>query len=748
MNIRYLIVVVLIAFSNLVIGQCPIIPTPTSYQESEGNLKIEKQLTLLSRNLSENNYEFLKGQLKSLFSIDLVDVKKKSTIQFLRVEQLESAYQIEVGETIVIKYKTDADAFYAITSLVQLIEEKEHSFSIKKCKITDSPQFQWRGLHLDVARHFFTVEEVKRYIDLMSFYKFNVFHWHLTDDQGWRIEIKQYPRLTEIGGYRDSTLVGHYNAVPRVYERVKYGGFYTQEQIKEVIEYASKKHITVVPEIELPGHARAAIAAYSELSCTEQFMPVPGLWGVFEDIFCSKHETIQFLKNVLDEVVELFPAEHIHIGGDEAPKERWNHCEKCKKVMAENGLSDAHELQSYFIQQIDDYLTAKGKKIIGWDEILEGGLSTNAAVMSWRGEEGGIEAANQKHNVVMSPTTYCYFDYYQSGSASEPLAIGGFLPLEKVYNYSIIPNEMSSEAKQYVLGGQANLWTEYIQDFSQVEYMVYPRALALIQNLWSSNKLNYDDFLTVCSRKQEPLLQKMNVNYSRSVYLPELKISRTYGGVKYEFLSKKNEDYKLTKETHRFDMGVGLVIEELAGNSYESYRAIFQMEEGFRLNLKSSLLPNPIGYKFIKHAGLGIPIELITEPHPKYSNNGDLTLVDGVLGSRPWKGDQWLGFNEKEIEIIIDVEDDIELKEIAVSFLEANGSWIYLPKSMSISFEDENGVWTDFADVIVTEEYQRIDFTKKAKRIKLKLISIDEIPKGNEGAGFQPWTFIDEIIIK
>ncbi len=747
MIIRFLVGFILTAFSQQVIAQCSIIPTPSSYLEVGGEHSLEKQISVVSTSLSKGNRDFLKEQLNNLFSIELITVKKKPTIQFLRSEKLNSSYEIHVGETIIITYKTDADAFYAIASLMQLIDEKAGVVTVKKCEISDSPQFQWRGLHLDVARHFFTVDEVKRYIDLMAFYKFNTFHWHLTDDQGWRIEIKQYPRLTEVGAYRDSTLVGHYNASPRVYEKKKYGGFYTQEEIKEVVAYAAQKYVTVVPEIELPGHARAAIAAYPELSCTEQFLPVPGLWGVFDDIFCSKPETVQFLKNVLDEVVELFPADYIHIGGDEAPKERWNHCEKCEKVISENGLADAHELQSYFIQQMDDYLTAKGKKIIGWDEILEGGLSTNAAVMSWRGEEGGIEAANQKHNVVMSPTTYCYFDYYQSGSADEPLAIGGFLPLEKVYNYSIVPKEITAIAKKYILGGQANLWTEYIEDFEQVEYMVYPRALALIQNLWSKNKVNYNDFLAVFSTYQEPLLQKMKVNYSRSVYLPELKISRTENGVEYTFVSKRNEELKLTKETNRFDMGIGLQIGELEGNSYESQRTIFQLEEGYSINLKSSFLPKPIKYTFKNHSGLGLPVQLITKPHPKYSTNGDLTLVDGVVGARPWKGDQWLGFNEKETEIIVDLPEN-NVTEITVGFLDAKGSWIYLPQSIVLLVEDENGVWKKSKEVFITEEYQKIDLSVKAKRLKFKVISIDEIPKGNEGAGFQPWTFIDEIIIK
>jgi len=749
MIIRFVLLSILVAISNQLIAQCTIIPTPASYEETGGELTFGKQLRITSGQLSKNNLEFLKNQLSDLFSIELLEVKKKGTLQFIQNPKRESGYAIEVDKTIQIEYKTDADAFYAVTSLLQLIKSNADAHIIDQCKIDDSPQFQWRGLHLDVARHFFTVDEVKRYIDLMAFYKFNIFHWHLTDDQGWRIEIKKYPKLTEVGAFRDSTIVGHYNANPRDYEKKKYGGFYTQEQIKEVVAYAATKYITVVPEIELPGHARAAIAAYPELSCNETFLPVPGLWGVFDDIFCSKPETVQFLKNVLDEVVELFPSEYIHIGGDEAPKTRWEKCVNCRKVMAKNHLENEHQLQSHFIQQIDDYLTSKGKKIIGWDEILEGGLSTNAAVMSWRGEEGGIEAANQKHDVVMSPTTYCYFDYYQSGNASEPLAIGGFLPLEKVYKYSVIPSEMNADSKQYVLGGQANLWTEYIPTFEQVEYMVYPRALALIQNLWSENKINYEDFLAVFAKTQEPLLQRMKVNYAQSVYLPEMKISRIENGVEYTFSSKGKGKLNLTRETYDKNAGVGLRMDAIEGNSFKSYRGnILDQDYYYSIRLKSDALKNDIKYNFITHSGLGLPIELITKPHSKYSNGGDLTLVDGVKGTRPWKGDQWLGFNEKEIELIIDLPNGNNISELTVGFLNAQGSWIYLPESMLISYQLENGEWTKYTEVVIKEEYQKIDFKVKADKIKLKISSIDEIPKGNEGAGFQPWTFIDEIILK
>jgi hexosaminidase len=306
-------------------------------------------------------------------------------------------------------------------------------------------------LHLDVSRHFFSVDEVKRFIDLMALYKFNTFHWHLTDDQGWRIEIKKYPKLTEIGAFRDSTVIGHYSDRPRKYDVTQYGGYYTQDEVREVVAYAKDRFITVVPEIELPGHSRAALAAYPELSCTGMEQGVEGLWGIFDDIYCSKQETIDFMKDVLDEVVDLFPSEYIHIGGDEAPKTRWKSCPNCQKVIAENGLKDEHELQSYFIGQMDEFLTSKGKKLIGWDEILEGGLSPNAAVMSWRGLKGGIEAARQKHEVVMTPTTYCYFDYYQSGHPSEPVAIGGFLPLEKVYQFEPVPKELSEEEARFII---------------------------------------------------------------------------------------------------------------------------------------------------------------------------------------------------------------------------------------------------------------------------------------------------------
>jgi len=384
--------------------------------------------------------------------------------------------------------------------------------------IEDVPRFAWRGMHLDVGRHMFPIDFIKKYIDYLAFHKLNVFHWHLTEDQGWRIEIKKYPKLTEISAFRNETIVGHHSTNPQKFDGQKYGGFYTQEEIKEVVKYANERFITVVPEIEMPGHAIAALAAYPELSCTGGPFDVRTSWGISDDIFCAGNEnTFEFLKIVLSEVVELFPSKFIHIGGDEAPKARWHECLKCKKRIADENLADEHELQSYFIQRIEKYLNSKGKEIIGWDEILEGGLAPNAAVMSWRGNSGGIEAAKQKHNVVMAPTTRCYFDYYQTEyKDNEPLSIGGFLPLEKVYSFNPIPSELTKEEAKFIIGAQANVWTEYMPNPKQVEYMAFPRMSALAEVVWTNNEnKNFNDFLSRMGF-QYKRFDAMKINYFKA----------------------------------------------------------------------------------------------------------------------------------------------------------------------------------------------------------------------------------------
>ncbi|PXX30647.1 beta-N-acetylhexosaminidase [Arenibacter sp. ARW7G5Y1] len=413
---------------------------------------------------------------------------------------------------------------YAIQTLRQLMPPAiesgtslEAELSIPAVVIKDEPRFAYRGMMLDVSRHFFPVSFVKKYIDLIALHKMNTLHWHLTEDQAWRIEIKKYPRLTEVGAFRNGTIIGHHPGTAN--DQEVYGGFYTQEEVKDIVAYASKQHVTIIPEIEMPGHGAAAIAAYPYLSCfpeepTSVFNDmmsdksrelqqsgtpkiVQETWGVMDDVFCGgKESTFAFLQDVLDEVIPLFPSKYVHIGGDESPKANWERCPNCQARIKKEKLNDEHELQSYFVQRMEKYINGKGKQIIGWDEILEGGLAPNATVMSWRGEKGGIEAAKQHHDVIMTPTTYNYFDYYQSeDTENEPLAIGGFLPLEKVYSYNPIPEELDKEEERFVLGAQGNVWTEYMKTEDQVEYMTFPRMAALSEVVWSPQESrSWEDF--------------------------------------------------------------------------------------------------------------------------------------------------------------------------------------------------------------------------------------------------------------
>jgi hexosaminidase len=407
----------------------------------------------------------------------------------------EEEYKIELSGSNILLSGKKSGIFYGLMSIFQwMTQAADKQKIVLRNDIHDYPAFEWRGMHLDVSRHFFPTGFIKKYIDILAMHKMNTFHWHLTDDQGWRIEIKKYPLLAQIGSKRRETIFEK-NFDPYIGDNTPVEGYYTQDQIADVIKYAALRHITVVPEIEMPGHAQAALAAYPEYSCNKEQKEVLTKWGVSEQVFCSDEKTISFLKEILDEVMALFPSPYIHIGGDEVPKASWKACAVCQQNIKQHKLKDEHELQSYFIRQMDDYITSKGRKLIGWDEILEGGLADNAAVMSWRGEEGGIAAAKQKHKVVMSPGSHCYFDHYQSKSNTESLAIGGFSPIEKVYSYNPLPASLNEEEQKYIMGAQGNVWTEYMQVSSQVEYMAVPRICALAEVLWTgAKKPGFDSF--------------------------------------------------------------------------------------------------------------------------------------------------------------------------------------------------------------------------------------------------------------
>ena len=441
----------------------------------------------------------------------------------------KEGYTLEVtNRNIILKAPAAEGFFYGVQTIRQLLPpqvEVEGGLAgemppvVPACVITDEPRFRYRGMHLDVSRHFFTVDEVKRYLDILALHKMNTFHWHLTDDQGWRIEIKKYPKLTTVGSQRSETLVGHGGRPPFTYDERPYEGFFTQDDAREVVSYASERFITVIPEIEMPGHATAAVASYPALSCTGKQVEVATRWGVFDDVFCAGKDTVfAFLEDVLDEVMDLFPSEYIHVGGDECPKTRWQHCPLCQKRIREEGLKDEHELQSWFITRMEKYINSHGKKLIGWDEILEGGLAPEATVMSWRGVTGGIAAAKMDHDVIMTPYTYVYLDYYQCEPQGEPLAIGGYLPLEKVYSYEPLPEELDAEEQKHILGLQGNVWTEYIPTAEHLEYMAFPRAFAIAETGWTPEmKKDFEEFLARFEILRERY-DLMNLYYFKGEY--------------------------------------------------------------------------------------------------------------------------------------------------------------------------------------------------------------------------------------
>ena len=487
-----------------------IVPEPVKVVNTDGVFVLNKKTPIL---VNEDNSElkqiagFLTAHLSDFYgvnaSVSVADSPQKRAI-FIGLDKSlnlgKEAYNLSVTpKQIVLKASAPNGLFYGVQTLIQLLPPSREQVSelvFPAVEIEDAPRFGWRGMHLDVGRHFMPVEFVKKYIDYIAMNKMNVFHWHLTEDQGWRIEIKKYPKLTEIGSQRKETIIGHAHE-SKEYDGKPYGGFYTQDEIKDVVAYAQARYVTVVPEIELPGHALAALASYPELGCTGGPYEVATTWGVFDDVYCAgKEETFKFLEDVISEVMPLFPGEYFHIGGDECPKTQWEKCPYCQARMKKEGLKNEHELQSYFVQRIEKFLNAHDKKMIGWDEILEGGLAPNATVMSWRGEEGGIAAAQAHHDAVMTPGNYCYLDHYQADPKTQPLAIGGFTPLKEVYEYEPIPKELTPEEGKYILGAQGNVWTEYMKTPERVEYMVFPRIAALAEVVWSPKaSRNYDDFM-------------------------------------------------------------------------------------------------------------------------------------------------------------------------------------------------------------------------------------------------------------
>lgn len=722
-----------------------ILPMPSHIESQKGKFTLDNSSGITFDESFKVSATFLKDFIEKGSSLQL---KQNNAITFVKDDSITNneGYQLTVSpDQIEIKAKTDQGAFYAVQTLRQLLPAdfenntfSQKSVSIRCVTINDSPKFKYRGMHLDVGRHFFSVEFIKKYIDAIAMLKMNTFHWHLTEDQGWRIEIKKYPKLQEIAAFRDQTLVGSYNADQKQFDGKRYGGFYTQEEIKDVVAYAQTRHVTLIPEIEMPGHAQAAISAYPELGCTGEQIKVAETWGVFDDIYCSKEETFEFLENVLDEVLELFPSEYIHIGGDEAPKTHWEKCSYCQQRIKDEGLKDEHELQNYFITRIEKYLNSKGRQIIGWDEILEGGLAPNATVMSWRGIEGAEEAAKQHHNVIMTPTSHSYFDYYQSDNADEPLAIGGFLSLEKVYSFNPIPEELSEAEAKYILGAQGNLWTEYIPNENQVEYMVFPRMIAMSEVVWSSTEnKNYPNFIARLEHFHKRL-DALDINYANHLNEVEGELG-TNGYELKTFL--KNKIIRYTIDGTEPSLTSEIYSEAIPINKNLTIKAaVFNSEKRM-----GSIFTQPIIY----HKALGKKISITVQPSKTYAGSGTEGLINGISGSDTCINDkEWLGFDGENLEITIDLGEEMDISSIETRFHHAPWQWIYVPKRIEFGVDQHNvDSKTEIPESNGPQVDVKIKVNETTRYIYLKIPNFGVIPKGKQGAGNKPWTFIDEIIV-
>ncbi len=668
------------------------------------------------------------------------------------------AYKLIVNDKrVCISGASEAGVFYGIQTLRKSLPvAQDINVNLSAVEIYDRPRFAYRGAMLDVARHFYTVDEVKTFIDMLALHNINRFHWHLTDDQGWRIEIKKYPKLMSVASERKETVVGRWYS--GIYDGKPYGGYYTQDELRDVIDYAAKRHITIIPEVDLPGHMQAALTAYPELGCTGGPYEVRTIWGVSQDVLCVGNDfTLQFVKDVLSEVADIFPSEYIHIGGDECPKVRWEKCPKCQERIKSLGLkSDAkhtkeQRLQSYMIQEAAKYLKEKGKRIIGWTEILEGGLVPDATLMSWIGESGGIEAAHQHHDVIMTPNTYLYFDYYQSKKVEdEPLAIGGYLPIEKTYNYEPMPKELTKEEQQYIKGVQANLWTEYIPVFSQVQYMVLPRLGAAAEVQWTDpSKKDYKDFL----RRVPHLVAVYDCygwNYATHVYdvnvdmkadtvnhVLNVQLSTMADDPIYYTLDGQDPTEKSLKYTKPFTIDQSVVLKTMAVHPDRTSKISVDTIRFNKATLK--------------------PVVLLQPNESRFSPDGPVVLVDGRNGNHSFDTGAWLAVAGNDLEAVINMQAETILSSASVHVYVRKDAWLFDARGFSVSVSSDNKNYKEVA----SQEYKQMQESDsdgiiehelsfdpcKATYVKIKVISEKSMPDWHWDAGKAPFLLVDEIIL-
>ena len=669
-------------------------------------------------------------------------------------------YTIDVSsKSIRISGATAAGVFYGIQTLrksLPVANGEAGHVDIPATHISDAPRFAYRGTHLDVSRHFVSADSVRRFIDMLALHNINRFHWHLTDDQGWRIEIKKYPLLTQVGSKRDETVIGHNSGK---YDGKPYGGFYTQQEIRDIVKYAAERYITIVPEIDLPGHMQAALAAYPEYGCTGGPYKVWTMWGVSDNVLCAGNDkTLQFMDDVLKEVVALFPSKYIHVGGDECPKTQWQKCPKCQArikelhLEAKDGHSAEERLQSFVISHASNYLKSLGRYTIGWDEILEGGLAEGATVMSWRGESGGIAAAKQNHDVVMTPNTYLYFDYYQAADKkNEPLAIGGYLPLDKVYAYEPMPSELTADESKHIIGVQANIWTEYMPTYRQVEYMALPRMAALSEIQWSQpEKKDYDGFRNRLL-KLFGQYELAGYNYAKHLYNVSLDIDSDtkWREIIVHMSTAGDAEIRYTLDGTKPTAGSKLYESPLHLQKSAKIRAT-----AFRKGQQSRVSSQDICF----NKATACPVTLLQQPQKNYTYGGGNMLTDGLTGDAGFNTGRWLGYSGNDLEAVIDLKKTNEISRVSFNTCVDMPSWVFDARGVEIGVSDDGVTFKSIAreDIPAKGKNEankvyshQIAFDKvKARYVKVRIASEHNIPDWHAGKGKNGYLFVDEISVE
>lgn len=771
---------ILILFASCILAACnskeriasySVIPLPQEISLSENQpFRLDEKIAVAypkNNQLLKRNAEFLSEYINQStgYTLELIplsegeEVGNAITLALNPEIENKEGYRLNISKhAIRVEGKTEKGVFYGIQTLRKSIPAfaQDDIVLLPAGVVIDEPRFGYRGMHLDICRHFFSLEFVKRYIDLLALHNMNTFHWHLTEDQGWRIEIKKYPKLTEVGAYRNRTVVGHLGSGK--YDKTRSGGYYTQEEMKEVVEYARERYIDVIPEVDIPGHMLAALAAYPELGCTGGPYEVAADWGVFDDVLCiGNDKTIQFLEDVMTELIEIFPSKYIHVGGDEVPRTRWRDCPKCQarirteRLKADSEHSAEDRLQSYCMRHIEKFLNERGRQIIGWDEILEGDVAPNATVMSWRGADGGIKAARMGHDVIMTPNAYCYFDYYQTGDTKdEPLAIGGCIPLEKVY--SLNPTEsLTEEQAKHILGVQANLWTEYISSTEYVEYMVLPRMAALAEVQWTQPKRkSYNNFISRITNLLA-LYQRNGLNYCKHIfniranYVPNIKkkeLTVTLSTIDSAPIYYTLDGSTPTKNSLKYESPIHF-------DQTVDFRAV-----AIRNNINGKPIEKQISFNKATLAS----IVLTPQPVPNYTFGGASTLVDGMTGNDDFTTGAWLGFLGKDVTAVIDLGQQTKIKQVSVNAMTYMDAWIMGIIGLQVSLSSDNET---FKEVACKEfpmetnaqkrsiEIYKADFEPMVTRyVKVTIIGSNALPKEHIGVGQMPYLFIDEITVE